>query len=234
MHNYRKKMPYLTTTRIGKALMLCIVAVFALSGLTDAANQRRGPKVTSITVAPAGKSIGDEFGGGKIAYILQAGESIGYIDAEGNAQTQAYDANVQHGLIAAAEDQSTGIIWAVSGKQTTAVGGTGTGTAIGTGAANTLKIIAQNGDGATYAAGLARAYRGGEYDDWYLPSKEELNKLYLNLYLHEPSLGGFVASNYWSSSEYSATNAWSQAFYSGRQYYNLKNSYIRVRAVRAF
>ena len=59
------------------------------------------------------------------------------------------------------------------------------GTAIGTGFSNTNSIIASQGK--NYAAGVARAYTGGGYTDWYLPSKDELEKLSYNREI----IGGF-------------------------------------------
>lgn len=76
----------------------------------------------------------------------------------------------------------------------------------------------------------------GGYSDWYLPSKDELNKLYLN----KTAVGGFVtignSSHYWSSTEKSAgnRNAWNQHFSDGAQHDHSKNSTFYVRAVRAF
>ena len=65
---------------------------------------------------------------------------------------------------------------------------------------------------------------------WHLPSKAELE------YLYEQSVvvGGFASNTYWSSTEYSSTNAWSQYFASGAQGYATKSSTYLVRAVRAF
>jgi hypothetical protein len=158
-------------------------------------------------------SIGDSYQGGIVAYILQADDP-------------GYDANTQHGLIAATSDQSAGISWYNGFFTTTGV----TGTAIGTGLANTNAIIASQGETATsYAAGLARAYRGGGYTDWYLPSKDELNKLYLN----RIAIGG-ADGFYWSSSEYDFTSAWLQYFSSGLLFYDAKASREYVRAIRAF
>ena len=169
----------------------------------------------AVTVNPALVTVGDSYGGGIVAYILQSGDP-------------GYDANVQHGLIAATVDQSIGIMWALPAYQSTSVGGTDT--LLGTGSANTDNIIVQNGGGSTYAAGLARAYNGGSYTDWFLPSKDELNKLYIN----KVAIGGFFADFYWSSSELNAYVAWGQAFINGYQYGNYEYSAYRVRAVRAF
>jgi hypothetical protein len=160
-------------------------------------------------------SIGDYYQGGKIAYILVLGDP-------------GYDANTQHGLIAATLDQSTSIRW-FNGYPITAT--SATGTAIGTGLSNTNTIITSQGATSTsYAAGLARAYTGGGYTDWYLPSKDELNKLYLN----KTAIGGFADLNYWSSTETSSSNASYQYFPNGGQANNNKATQYYVRAIRSF
>jgi hypothetical protein len=160
-------------------------------------------------------AIGDSYQGGIIAYILVSGDP-------------GYDANIKHGLIAATSDQSTGIRW-YNGSYTVT---RATGTAIGTGLSNTNTIKSSQGPVATsYAAGLAIAYTGGGYTDWYLPSKDELNKLYLN----RAAIGGFDNTTfYWSSTEYDFANAWEQFFGVGAQANASKNYTSYVRAVRAF
>ena len=163
-------------------------------------------------------SIGDVYQGGIVAYILQA------VDP-------GYDATIQKGLIAATSDQSTGIRWYNGSFTTTGA----TGTAIGTGLSNTNAIIASHGETATsYAAGLARAYTGGGYTDWYLPSKEELNKLRMN----RDGIGGFADDFYWSSSEYGVDGvlAWYQNFHIGADQGAIDKGIrtFNVRAIRAF
>jgi hypothetical protein len=71
------------------------------------------------------------------------------------------------------------------------------------------------------------------YSDWHLPTKEELNALYVNL--KQVGVRGFGESEYWSSTEYNNYNCWMQHFDNGNQNYNtyLYNEY-NVRAVRAF
>ena len=69
-------------------------------------------------------------------------------------------------------------------------------------------------------------------NNWRLPTKEELNKMYENL--HCKGIGGFANDYYWSSSEYSSNNAWYQYFYNGYQDDNDKTVTFRVRSVRTF
>jgi hypothetical protein len=70
----------------------------------------------------------------------------------------------------------------------------------------------------------------GGYSDWYLPSKDELNKLYIN----RVAIGGFANNAYWSSTENDSLDAWKQSFPNGIQNYGLKSINLYVRAVRAF
>ena len=105
-----------------------------------------------------------------------------------------------------------------------------TGIALGTGRANTIAIINSQGNIGNYAAKICKDYDGGGYNDWFLPSKEELNKLHLSRDL----IGGFALGFYWSSSEEYADFAWFQLFGDGYQGIENKNSNHYVRAVRAF
>jgi len=82
------------------------------------------------------------------------------------------------------------------------------------------------------AANVARNATHGSYNDWFLPSKDELIQMYVNLVSH--GVGGFV-DGYWSSSEIDNSYAWTLHFPTGSQDNSPKQfDGCRVRAVRAF
>ena len=89
---------------------------------------------------------------------------------------------------------------------------------------------------ATYVDGLT----DGEFNDWYLPSIDELSILWHNRFHANKALkdGSFTllsnAANYWSSTETFATNAFTFYFDTGLAISNYKGDTFSVRAVRAF
>jgi hypothetical protein len=171
---------------------------------------------TQISFTTFSQGIAGSYQGGKIAYFLKSGDP-------------GFDANVPHGLIAAPSDQSSGFPGDSWGCYGTTISGADS-TAIGTGNQNTIDIM--NG---CATAGIAARICGNlvlnGYNDWYLPSKDELNKLYLN----STAIGGFDSNAvYWSSTEFDLNRAWSQDFLYGYQTYFNKYTAGFVRAVRAF
>jgi hypothetical protein len=162
-------------------------------------------------------NIGDTYQGGIVFYL----------DSNGG------------GLIAAKTDQGN-YEWGCYG---TLISGAD-GIVIGTGNQNTIDIKV----GCT-EAGIApdncTNLTIGEYRDWFLPSKDELNLIWTNLADSDgdgnnngPSdpnnLGGFASGNYWSSTELDSSFSWAQNFRIGSQDHNIKTNLLYVRAVRAF
>jgi hypothetical protein len=84
------------------------------------------------------------------------------------------------------------------------------------------------------AANLVDAYTrtvsGVVYGDWFLPSKGELNQMYVN----RVAIGDLSTDPYWSSSESAGSYAWAQNFGVGNQGGNYKDYSYYVRPVRAF
>lgn len=172
-----------------------------------------------VSTSTCGLSIGDTAQGGIIFYLDPSG---------------------CHGLVCALTDQSSGIYqsirWYAGSYGNTQAKGDG----IYAGKTNTAIIIASQvaigDDNSTYAARMCNELQitqgGVTYGDWYLPSKFELNEMYVNLHLQ--GFGGFANSYYWSSNETGSVNAWRQDFSSGFQFSVNKINYYDVRAVRAF
>ncbi len=155
-------------------------------------------------------AIGMNYKGGKIAYLLTSSD-------------QGYDANLQHGIIAAVEDLPGEVAWGCNDKFLAGR------SSIGTGSQNTTDIAIGCPTAETAAKLCSNLVQGG-YDDWYLPSKDELHKLYLQKMV----LGGFKEVCYWSSSETGKYNACSEIFDSGFQTANEKSTTLNVRPIRSF
>jgi hypothetical protein len=181
---------------------------------TNVAGTTYGSQVSFITSLLV---VGEQFQGGIVAYILAPFDP-------------GYNPNVQHGLIAASVDQGANIPLS-NGYDGYCFSNTGgqTSTILGTGSANTSAII-QTRNSSGLAAGLAISYRGGNYTDWYLPSRDELNKMYIN----KSIIGGFIDINYWSSSESSCQMGWYQDFSNGTQSTTYMDLTMNVRAIRSF
>jgi hypothetical protein len=112
----------------------------------------------------------------------------------------------------------------------------GTSSNIGTGMSNTMLILQSylESQAAKYCADLI----SGGKDDWFLPSKDELNQMYQKL--KQQGIGGFANQGYWSSTQYSQRAAWWQNFGNGVQMFQeyegqySKSNPQKVRCVRAF
>ena len=178
-------------------------------------------------------------GGGKVFYVAPNNGTFEQIGASGAMCTT----NCKY--LEAAPNTWTGgssdpqITWAaISNGQTAVVGADRT--AIGSGYQNSLDIVAQIGNVAdSSAAAAARGYRptvsGTTYSDWYLPSKDELDQLWVQ----RTAVGGwFRESYYWSSSENPILSyqAWGHRFIEGypEAIAGAKGFEDYVRPIRAF
>jgi hypothetical protein len=111
-----------------------------------------------------------------------------------------------------------------------------TKTVIGTAEENT-KTLAENSTVSTDAAKNALDYsitvNGVTYDEWYLPSKDELHLMREKL--HRKGGGGFSDNYYWSSSVGSANGkytGWNEYFHSGKQSTDSRGFGFQVRPIR--
>jgi hypothetical protein len=147
---------------------------------------------------PTLPTVGSSYGGGVVAYVYQAGDP-GYTSI-----------NIPV-LIT-----SNAILGFTRWHNGSDIPTGATDAALGTGSANTNTIATSQGastGGLTYAAELAKAYTDGLYKDWYFPSQDELNQIYLN----RGAIGGFdgTMNYFWASTEVDASNAILQNFLNG-------------------
>ncbi|MFT4850751.1 MAG: LruC domain-containing protein [Sediminicola sp.] len=157
---------------------------------------------------------------------LRAGGVVFWVDSTG-----------LHGLVCALSDYVSTREWGCFGTDLpnvpnvpyTGVNPAGSGAEIGDGFNNTNDILT---DCPSAPAALAARSLGAE---WFLPSANELNQMYINKTTLEVA-AGFTAfsSLYWSSTEGNNESAYGQLFTRGSQTTIGKVTTTNVRAVRAF
>ena len=140
-------------------------------------------------------NIGDAYGGGILAYVFQPGDP-GYV------------AGQNHGLIVATEHFGR-CIW---GPSLTI---TGTSTNLNSGANNTTLIynaLHNDLDYSTYAVSFVKNYSGGGYNDWFLPSTDELDKLNNATIKNNIGYPFAISRSNWSSTTVDRDNANAEYF----------------------
>jgi hypothetical protein len=173
-------------------------------------------------------NVGDYAYGGVVFYVADSVMNLDNDDA------------LERYLICSIKNQSienVGIAW--NNGSFFQVGANGE--TIETGANNTDSIINAQGDIQTdYAAGLARAYQGGGYTDWFLPSRNGLEEMYNNkikINTTAEANGGkaFTEAFYWSSTEKNIGYAEYVSFHpnTGNWGDKYKDFSLSVRAIRA-
>jgi len=157
--------------------------------------------------------IGDNYEGGIIAYIFKPGEP-GFLPGE------------THGIVIIPYDLPLSKWNALPNMATGA-----NKVELKTGTYNTEKIIAAHGYTQQYAASHCYNLIVGIYNDWVLPSKDDLLKIYEYRY----SIPGInYTASYWSSSEVDLNHAYSVNFNTGDYETKSKQTEFSVRAVRYF
>lgn len=106
-----------------------------------------------------------------------------------------------------------------------------TSTELGSGPSNTKAIISQISHTSS-AAKLCDDYEYNGFNDWFLPSLEELYFMRLNLAGLDPNYS--IRKFYWSSSEFDERNTWYQRTSDGNEINSAKDLQHHIRCIRAF
>jgi hypothetical protein len=169
-----------------------------------------------------GHYLGEEFGGGVIFHL--------YRDSSG----------VEHGLIVAPNDISISTSW---DSTASCLAGTCVNVRYAestwNGAANTAAIVNDVSSPFT-AASQCDNYSSGGFSDWYMPSLQELNMIWNNLFDVNRTMESMPGAEtmrfavYWSSTEIDSIGAWMFSFMTGQSSYWDKIETYHLRAIRKF
>ena len=158
-----------------------------------------GTASSAVSLTPAIISVGNDYGGGKVGYILQPSDP-------------GYDPTKIKGLIISTADYNPKA-WAI-GSYTAAATGV-VNTAFGTGAANTAALVNLMGPGDYIAYEFDTLTLGG-YTDWYLPSQEEIARIlpnYAILNIGSNQVGPGRQTFWYASSTESADDKFNRVYF---------------------
>ena len=211
-------------------MMVLLAAMLVISCDNSSGTPDNESSPTKPTVS---YKVGDNGpAGGIIFYVADSEQTSTYTDSSGQKQELKW----KYLEVAPGEAPVNGsekFNWSNSTS-----GSYGTGTGIGSGWSNTKKLESagiSKFPAAKACADYSVTVDGQTYDDWFLPSKDELNKIYENR--DELKNTTFKEGEYWSSSEVANTGigAWRLVFNA----YSWKSEVDRttpwyVRPIRAF
>jgi len=211
INNSNLKIPVINTTTLASRIMQSINTYGIDKYMVEQ------PSISEI-INNRTYTVGEAFGGGIIFYV---------------------DGTGKHGLIVAKEDCSSGVFWARNSGCTCGDNYTtgASGTAIGTGLANT-NLISSNCCAAPYAVATVLDYSADGYTDWFWPSQLEMNQIQVSGMVNK-GIGISLGQDYWTSTEATGNTSNDHAvmFNFNRSPNNasvLKNNERRVRAIRKF
>lgn len=149
--------------------------------------------------------VGENYGGGIVFHVSDNG---------------------QHGLITAVVDESTRKqrYYRAFADTVDFRGGVGAGKIL-------TRDFNSSGDAGAEDARVYANHEAESYSDWYLATKYDLDKLYLNRRV----IGGYADfAMGWKKIEVSSLNTWFQSFNTGAKFTNGKDDVVYVRVIRKF